>query len=40
MLVELVLRVPDDDDDFEVKFLKVFNKLGKGFVFPERGVCL
>ena len=40
MLVELVLRVPDGDDDFEVKFLKGFNKLGNGFVFPEREVCL
>jgi len=41
MLVELVLRGPDDDgDDFEVKFLKRFNKLGNGFVFPDREVCL
>jgi len=40
MLVELVLRGPNDDDDFEVKFLKRFYKLGKGFVFPVREVCL
>jgi len=43
MLVELVLRGPDDDgddDDFEVKFLKTFKKLENGFVFPEREVCL
>jgi len=40
MLVKLVLRGPDDDDDFEVKFLKRFNKLGNGFVFPDREVCL
>jgi len=40
MLLELVIRGPDDDDDFEVKFLKRFNKLGNGFVFPDREVCL
>jgi len=40
MLVELVLRGPNDDDDFEVKFLKRFNKLGNGFVYPDREVCL
>jgi len=40
MIVELVLREPNDDDDFEVKFLKRFNKLGKGFVFPDRVVCI
>jgi len=39
MLVELVLRRPDDGD-FEVKFLKRFDKLGNGFVFPDREVCL
>jgi len=39
MLVELVLRGPDDDNDFEVKFFKRFNKRGKGFVFPDREVC-
>ena len=27
MLIELVLRGPDDDGDFEVKFLKRFNKI-------------
>jgi len=26
------------DDDFEDKFLKKFNKLGNGFVFPDREV--
>jgi len=35
MLVELVLRGPDDGD-FEVKFLKRADKLGNGFVFPGR----
>jgi len=40
MLVELVLRGPDDDDGFEVKCLKRFNKLGNGFVYPDREVCL
>jgi len=39
MVVELVLRGPDDDD-FEIKFLKRFNKLGNGFVCPDREVCL
>jgi len=39
MLVKLVLRGPDVDD-FEVKFLKRFNKLGSGFLFPDREVCL
>jgi len=38
MLVELVLRGPNDDDDFEVKFLKRFNKLGNGFVYLDREV--
>jgi len=36
MLIELVLRGPDDDGDFEVKFLKRFNKIWNGFVFPDR----
>jgi len=27
MLVELVLKGPDDDGDFEIKFLKRFNKI-------------
>jgi len=40
MLVELVLSGPNDDDDFEVEFLKRFKKLGNGFVFPDRDVCL
>jgi len=40
MFVKLVLRGPDDDDDFEVKFLKRFNKLGNCFVFPDREVFL
>jgi len=40
MLVEFVLRGRNDDDDFEVKFLKRFNKLGNGFVYPNREVCL
>ena len=40
MLVALVLRGPNDDDDFEVKFLKRFNELGNGFVYPDREVCL
>jgi len=31
---------PDDADDFEVKFLKRFNRLGNGFVFPDREVFL
>jgi len=31
---------PDDPDDFEVKFLKRFNRLGNGFVFPDRKVFL
>jgi len=38
MLVELVLRGPDDD--VEVKLLKRFNKPGNGFVSPDREVCL
>jgi len=36
MLVELVLRGPDDDGDFEVKFLKRSNKIRDGFVCPDR----
>jgi len=40
MLLEMVLRGPDDDDDFEIKFLKRFNKLGNGFVFPDRSLSL
>jgi len=40
MLVELVLRGTGDDDDFGVKFLKIFNKRGKGFVFSDREVSL
>jgi len=40
MLMELALRGPNDDDDFEVKFLKRFNKLGNGSVYPDRKVCL
>jgi len=49
MFVELELRGPvgdddddddDDDDNFEAKFLKRFHKVGNGFVFPDREVCL
>jgi len=36
MLVELVLRKLNDNDGFEVQFLKRFNKLGNGFVCPDR----
>jgi len=39
MLVKLVLRGPDDDD-FDVKLLNRFNKLGNGFVYSDREVCL
>jgi len=39
MLVEFVLGGPDDND-FELKFLKRINKLGNGFVFSNREVCL
>jgi len=38
MLVKLVLKGPDDD--FEVKLLKRFNKLGNGIVYSDREVCL
>jgi len=45
MFVELELRGPvgdddEDDDNFEAKFLKRFHKVGNGFVFPDREVCL
>jgi len=40
MLVKLVLRGPDDGDDFEVNLLKRFKKLANGFVYPDREVCL
>jgi len=33
-------KIPDDGDDFEVKFMKIFNRLGNGFVFPDKEVCL
>jgi len=36
MLVELVLRGPDDDGDFEVEVLKRSNKIRNIFVFPQR----
>jgi len=36
MLVELVLRGPDDDGYFEVKFLKRSNKIKNGFLLPDR----
>jgi len=36
MLVELVLRGPDNYGDFGVKFLKRFNNIWNGFAFPGR----
>ena len=35
ILIELVLRGPDDDSDFKVTFLERSNKIRNGFVFPD-----
>ena len=33
--VAKVVTGPDADNDYEVKFVKLSNKVEKGFVFPE-----